>query len=68
MRQGIDLLMIALPDDDTGPECRRALDLVVSLGYRVIVLHMDSRLARLMASLGQKRNMFNGSYTFAKCM
>jgi hypothetical protein len=49
--------MIAIRADDSGPECTRALDLVTSLEYRVIILHMSSRLARLVLSLAEKRNM-----------
>jgi hypothetical protein len=55
---------VPVPADDDGTETQRSLNRILSLRVRVILVHAEEKLAKLMMSIARRNNMLNGDYLF----
>ncbi len=53
-----------VPSDDGGVETQRSLSRILTLRVRLIFIHAEERLGRLMMSAARRNGMLNGDYLF----
>ncbi len=55
---------VPVPSADTGVETQRSLSRILTLRVRLIFIHAEETLGRLMMNVAKRNGMLNGDYLF----
>ncbi len=58
------MVNVPVPSNDIGAETQRSMDRILTLRFRIIVVHAEQEIARLMMSVAQKAGILDGSVSF----
>jgi hypothetical protein len=65
---GLEVVNVPVPADDIGIETKRSLSRILTLRFRVIVVHAEPLVARLMMSAAKSAGILNGDVSSAFCV
>jgi hypothetical protein len=64
-KSGFEVVNVPVPVDDIGPETQRSLNRILALRVRIIVIHAEPTIAKLMMSTAHNAGILNGDVSRA---